>query len=88
MNELREPLVSESENLTIGAAASSQASFNVGSDSTMLTTRASNKISSQGTGGLNRRQEIELKHYEKPVLDIERINQRRRMNANQGQEMS
>lgn len=61
MNQLRQPLV-QPRNHSLQ-----------GSDETMLSSNAHKRISGRTAGGVNRREEIELKKFEKPVLDIERL---------------
>ena len=48
-----------------------------GNDSTMLSKNPAKRISAQMSGGLNRREEVELTQFDKPVLDIERLGKRR-----------
>ena len=45
----------------------------------MLSNNAQRRISSQKAGGINRREEIELKQFQKPVLDIEKLGKQKQM---------
>ena len=44
----------------------------------MLSNDPTKRISAQVSAGLNRREEVELTHFERPVLDIEGLNSRSR----------
>lgn len=66
MSDLRQPLVSSVNNSHNRPAA--------GSDQTMLSNDPAKRISAQISGGLNRRQEVEMTQFERPVLDIEGLN--------------
>ena len=89
MSQLRAPLVEQDQERVTSAAApdrsaqprpTSQAAR--GSDDTMLARNTHKKITARQADGLNRREEIELTQFDKPVLDIERTS--RRKNATYG----
>ena len=63
MSQLRQPLVN---------------SMSGNRDNTMLANNPTKRISAQVSAGLNRREEVELTHFERPVLDIEGLNNRSR----------
>ena len=73
MSQLRQPLVN-----TTGAS-NRNSNGATGSDQTMLSNDPAKRISANVSAGLNRRQEVELTQFERPVLDIEGMtNQHRR----------
>ena len=47
----------------------------------MLSNDPAKRISAQVSGGINRREEVELTQFDRPVLDIEGMTQRRRVRA-------
>jgi hypothetical protein len=53
----------------------------------MLDGRIGNRVSAATSGGINRRKEVELKSFRKPVLDIQRMSQQRRLRTGQNTEM-
>ena len=65
MSQLRQPLVN-----TTGAS-NRNSNGATGSDQTMLSNDPAKRISANVSAGLNRRQEVELTQFERPVLDIE-----------------
>ena len=60
----------------------------VGNDSTMLSKNPAKRISAQTSAGLNRREEVELTQFDKPVLDIERLGKRKQGRSGHANDIS
>ena len=54
----------------------------------MLSSNPAKRISAQTSAGLNRREEVELTQFDKPVLDIERLGKRKSGRGGLGNDIS
>ena len=77
MGQYRQPLVVSAASTNLRTEKHAKRRESAERDGTMLSMQPSKRISAQVSSGLNRREEVELTHYERPVLDIEKSSRRK-----------